>query len=167
MGGAGLDRSFGGNGNDIAFGGEGTDGLFGEFGDDTLYGENGNDRFFGGQGRDSLFGGADNDTLYGGAGFDTLDGGTGDDIFRGDFNADVFVFADGHGNDTIEDFAAENLFEKIDLSAVSAITDLADLLSNHTSQVGADVLIDTGSGNTILLNGVDIGDLDSTDFTFV
>ena len=166
LGDLGLDRLFGGTGNDLARGGEGDDGLFGEEGRDRLFGEAGNDRFFGGTGDDTLLGGAGNDTLYGGAGFDTLVGGTGNDLLKGDFNADTFVFADGHGVDTITDFAATNQFEKIDLSDVSAITELADLQANHLTQQGANVVIDTGGGNTITLNGVNLADLDATDFIF-
>ena len=122
--------------------------------------------FFGGVGNDNLDGSSGNDTLYGGAGFDTLKGGPGNDLLQGNFNADTFVFADGHGDDTIADFAAGNALEKIDLSGVSAIVNLSDLLTNHATQVGGNVLIDTGGGNSITLNGVSLGALDATDFIF-
>ena len=166
LGGNGLDRLFGGADDDFGQGGAGNDGLFGQQGNDSLEGEAGNDRFFGGTGNDSLLGGADNDTLYGGAGFDTLEGGAGNDTLQGDFNADRFVFSDGHGVDVITDFAALNIYERIDLAGVSAIDDLSDLLSNHASQSGSDVLIDTGSGNSITLQNVLLADLDATDFMF-
>lgn len=165
-GGDGLDRLFGGDGDDFGRGGTGDDGLFGDAGNDTLNGESGNDRLFGGVGNDDLDGSTGNDTLYGGAGFDTLKGGEGNDLLYGNFNADTFVFTDGNGNDTIADFEADNPLEKIDLSGVSAITNLFDLLSNHVSQVGANVVIDTGSGNSITLNNVNIATLDSSDFIF-
>ena len=165
-GGQGFDRLLGGDGDDLLFGGTESDGLFGGTGDDTLNGESGNDRFFGETGNDLIDGGTGSDTIGGGAGFDTLIGGEGDDLLLGNFNADRFVFADAHGNDTIGDFAADNVFEKIDLSGVSAITDLADLTSNHMTQAGVNVVIDTGSGNSITLNGVSLGDLDATDFIF-
>ena len=108
-------------------------------------------------------GGADDDEITGGAGFDTIVGGTGDDLMAGAFNADIFVFADfggGFGADTISDFEATNVFERIDLRLVSSIRDLDDLLTNHVQQVGSDVLIDAGGGNTILLQNVDRNDLD-------
>jgi Ca2+-binding RTX toxin-like protein len=165
-GGQGYDRLFGGDGNDFLRGGSESDGLFGGSGNDTLNGEDGNDRFFGEIGDDLIDGASGNDTLGGGAGFDTLIGGTGNDVLAGNFNADQFVFADGHGNDTITDFDAVNTFEKIDLSAVSAIVNLFDLLSNHATQVGGNVVIDTGGGNSITLNGVSLGDLDNSDFVF-
>jgi len=171
LGGQGLDRLFGGTGNDLGQGGDGNDGLFGEEGNDTLVGEAGNDRFFGGTGNDLIFGGADNDTINGGSGFDTIDGGAGNDVLFGRFNADVFVFADGNGQDTIGDFAALNNFERIDLSQVSAISGLddLDLLSSTTgaaTQSGADVLIITGDSDWITLSDTNLLDLDANDFIF-
>lgn len=162
----GLDRLFGGADDDLALGGDGNDGLFGGQGNDTLRGGTGTDRFFGGPGNDQLHGDEGNDTIYAGAGFDTLVGGLGDDILQGDFNADRFVFEDGHGDDTITDFAATNIYEKIDLTAVSAITSLSDLMANHVRQSGANVIVDTGDGNSITLNAVSLADLDATDFLF-
>ena len=150
-GGAGFDRLFGGEGNDIGFGGAQNDALFGESGNDRLYGQSGNDR------------------LYGGAGFDTLEGGGGNDLHFGNFNADTFVFVDiagGFGHDTISDFAATNVYEKIDLSGVNSIVNFTDLSNNHLRQVGADVRIDAGGGNTITLLDVNQSDLDTTDFIF-
>lgn len=162
----GLDRLFGGDGDDLAYGGTGDDGLFGEAGNDLLDGGDGNDRFFGGTGNDTLLGGAGNDEIHGGAGYDTITGGTGNDTITGDFNADIFIFADGYGQDQINDFDALNDFEKIDLSGVSAITGLSDLISDHLSQVGSDAVIDTGGGDRITLINVDISDLDANDFLF-
>ncbi|QIE46211.1 calcium-binding protein [Pseudohalocynthiibacter aestuariivivens] len=165
LGGDGLDRLFGGAGNDVGDGGAGNDGLFGEQGNDTMSGGAGNDRFFGGTGDDVLSGGSGADSIYGGAGFDTITGGSGNDRMAGDFNADTFVFTDGHGTDRIDDFEALNDFERLDLSAISAITDLNDLLSNHLSQNGNDAVIDTGGG-WITLAGVSVDDLDGNDFAF-
>ncbi|MAU95182.1 MAG: hypothetical protein CMP81_04715, partial [Fulvimarina sp.] len=55
--------------------------------------------------------------------------------------------------------------EKIDLSAVTAITSFADLAANHLTQVGGNAVITDGF-NTITLNGVNIADLDAGDFIF-
>ena len=168
IGGQGFDRLFGGDNDDLLQGDAGTDGLFGEQGDDTLDGGTGNDRLWGGTGNDDLSGGADNDLVLGGAGFDRIDGGTGDDTLVGNFNADTFVFTDGHGNDTITDFDATNDLETIDFSDLSTINTLADLLGvgGVASQSGANVLIDTGGGNTITLLGVNLNELDANDFVF-
>ncbi|MFC6582911.1 hypothetical protein [Sulfitobacter aestuariivivens] len=87
----------------------------------------------------------------------------------GGFNADTFVFSDfgtGFGQDTINDFDANNDLERIDLSDVSAIVNMFDLLSNHTSQINTNVLIDAGDGNSIVLRNVSVDDLDAEDFIF-
>jgi len=110
-GGQGFDRLFGGADADLLLGGDDSDALFGQGGDDTLEGGNGDDRLFGDVGNDRLLGDAGDDTLYGNAGFDTLEGGAGNDTFWGGFNADVFVFADGCGDDVIKDFDANNAYE--------------------------------------------------------
>ncbi|MGC1494455.1 MAG: matrixin family metalloprotease [Sulfitobacter sp.] len=168
LGGQGLDRLFGGDGEDHASGGTGNDGLFGQQGNDTLYGNDGGDRFFGGIGNDVIDGGSGDDTVYAGAGFDLIVGGIGDDLLYGGYNADIFVFADGHGADTIADFSATNGLEQIDLTGVSSLLSLGDVLNpgGAASQVGSDVLINTGGGNSILLQGVNLGDLDASDFIF-
>lgn len=179
LGGNGNDSLFGEQGNDVLRGGRGddfldggnrNDRLYGAEGDDTLLGGNGDDLLRGGAQNDLMLGGDGNDVLIGGAGFDTLDGGAGDDIMVGAFNADTFVFADDHGNDIIEDFEAANDFERIDFSNLSTLNSLADVLGSGSgtaaaTQVGLDVVIDTGSGTITLLN-VNYADLDAADFVF-
>ncbi|MEZ5715019.1 MAG: matrixin family metalloprotease [Paracoccaceae bacterium] len=170
-GGAGDDLVIGGTGRDTLSGDDGADVVRGNGGFDTVEGGDGDDLVAGGAQADLVLGGAGDDTLQGGGGFDTLDGGTGDDLLSGNFNADTFVFADGHGQDSITDFEATNAAEKIDLSAIEGIAGLADLdLGSATlgaaTQVGADVVIDTGDGNSITLLGVDLADLDASDFIF-
>ena len=162
----GNDRVFGGNGDDQVDGGAGNDILRGGAQDDILVGNAGNDRAFGGTGSDVLSGGNGNDQLFGRGGFDILNGGAGDDLLEGGVQADQFIFAGAFGNDTITDFAATNNAERINLSAVGAISDFQDLIENHMNQVGADVVIDDGLGNTITLVGVTLSDLDSVDFVF-
>ena len=151
------------------------DNLYGDAGQDVLYGAQGADRLFGGSGDDGLWGGVDNDALFGGADNDTLRGEDGNDRLRGEAgddtliggaDADVFLFEDEFGADVITDFDVFDALEFIDLSAVSAIVNWADLVSNHLSDTGSDVLIDAGADNTITLVGVDLGDLGSEDFIF-
>lgn len=106
-------------------------------------------------------------TIYGADGNDTIIGGDGDDTMHGQAGNNTFVFANGFGTDVIYGFASTNDLEKIDLSAVSAITDFTDLSDNHMAQDGADVVIDDGAGNTIRLVGVNLVDLsDGNDFIF-
>ena len=139
-------------------GGRGNDELFGHNGNDTITGGLGNDLISGGRHADNLDGGAGKDTLFGGQGADTINGGLDDDVLNGGSGADVFVFTNGHGHDTISDFETANLQEHIDLSGISAITDLNDLFTNHIKQVGADVVIDTGLGS-IILTDTNVSDL--------
>lgn len=187
-GGVGFDSLRGGVGHDWQYGGDQADNLYGDAGNDTLFGDLGNDRLFGGldndslrggqgadmlngeAGNDTLFGEAGNDRLYGGSGFDVLEGGSGNDELWGNSNWDTFVFSDGHGSDTIQDFEALNQFEKIDLSGISALSNFSNYSSFFSSgavtSVASGVLLDTGGGNTILLSGISLSDLDNSDFIF-
>ena len=122
--------------------------LDGRGGDDKLNGRAGADELIGREGQDRLIGGADNDTLTGG-----------DD-------ADRFVFAGAFGVDVITDFDALDGREDIVLRGVASITDFTDLETNHMSQVGDDVVIDAGAGNTITLLDTLETDLDQSDFIF-
>jgi Ca2+-binding RTX toxin-like protein len=118
----GDDVLNGGAGNDSLDGGEGNDQLFGQGGNDVLKGGKGADWLEGGGGADSLDGGAGNDTLTGGGGKDTLTGGKHSDTFR-------FVAVSDSSNtapDVINDFRKLQL-DKIDLSAIDAITSVAGL----------------------------------------
>ncbi|WP_304363773.1 calcium-binding protein [Jiella marina] len=141
------------------------DTLNGNSGVNILRGEGGNDFLRGFAGNDDLRGGDGNDEIIGDLGFDTITGGAGNDTLTGGINGDTFVYANGFGQDTITDFEELNDFEKIDLSAVTAITDFADLAANHLTQSGANAVITDGA-NTITLNNVNVADLDANDFIF-
>ena len=119
----------------------------------TLYGSEGDDILKGGAGADTLEGNSGDDMLEGGAGADTMDGGIG---------VDTFVFASGHGTDTITDF--RNGQDLVDISAFG-LSDLDDLA---LASVADGVAIDLAAhgGGTILLEGFDIANLDATDFLF-
>ncbi|MEM6375285.1 MAG: matrixin family metalloprotease [Pseudomonadota bacterium] len=118
----------------------------------TIIGNNGNNVLNGASGFDVLRGNDGNDTLNGGTGEDTLDGGAGDDVMNGGFDAqtDTFVFANGFGNDVIQNYDFGE--DVIDLSAVSAITDFADLEANHLTQIGFSAVITDGSNTITILN---------------
>jgi len=157
-GGRGNDTIYGGPGGDDTNrddidGGPGDDRLFGGRGDDTLYGGEGNDILKGGAGADTLVAGSGDDMLFGGAGADVLDGGIG---------FDTFIFAPGHGEDTIIDF--RNGRDLIDIKAfgLPGFDDLA--ISSDTEGVIID-LTEQGGG-TILLQYFDIANLDAGDFLF-
>lgn len=171
IGGNGFDRLFGGDGDDLLQDFDGLGGFFGGTGNDTIDGGDAATFIFGQQGNDVINAGGGDDRIGGNSGFDTINAGAGNDTIFGDFNADTFVFEDGHGSDVVGDFDAMNDFEKIDLSGLSTINSLADLnlmssTSGAATQVGADVEIDTGGGNSITLVGVNLDDLDANDFIF-
>ena len=157
----GEDTLQGGDGADTLFGGAGTDTLDGGGGDDTMHGDEGADVLRGRTGDDELDGGRGADRLIGGAGNDTLDGGQGNDSLLGGAGSDKFVFAGVFGTDTIRDFSdGEDL---IDLSALS--TTFADAMSG-ARQDGGDGRIELAGSGTIVLEGVQLSELDASDFLF-
>jgi len=86
------------------YGTEGADTLTGTAGRrNTLYGLGGNDTLNGRELEDTLDGGDGNDTLKGWRGNDTLIGGAGDDRLYGESGSDRYLFAKGHGRDTLQD----------------------------------------------------------------
>ncbi|MBO6504781.1 MAG: hypothetical protein JJ850_05270 [Kordiimonadaceae bacterium] len=164
-GGSGNDTIFGGNGNDLIFGGKGSgdndDVLDGEGGNDTLHGGSGSDTAVGGDGRDVLFGGTGDDDLSGGSGNDSLYGGTGDDVMAGGVGDDAFYFGGNHGDDVITDFDAGDdvLFLR---NADAGFADLAAVQAAATETTidgVAGLLIDTGGGNGIFIEGATLADL--------
>ncbi len=151
-GGDGDDNIAGGGGSDIHFGEDGNDFVKGGTRNDLVDGGRGNDKVIGNRHDDTLLGGHGDDYLNAGGDDDRLDGGPGDDWMRGGPGADVFVFADGHGRDTIDDFNRRHDTFEIDASLAG---DLSPAQIIKGARVTADgVLIDFGGGDTILLDGL-------------
>jgi len=165
-GGAGDDYLSGFTGNDSLYGNSGDDTLSGGAGDDYLSGFTGNDSLYGNSGDDRMFGSVGDDYLSGSSGDDELNGGSGNDGLRGGGDADTFIFAGGFGADVVFDFNTGQAGERIDLTGVTSIISFADLTTNHLSQSSSNAVIDAGNGNTITLNGVDMGSLTEDDFLF-
>ncbi len=163
-GGSGQDEIHLGWGNDAARGGNDADMIRGSLGNDLILGDGGNDKLYGDKGNDSLEGGTGNDMIRGGAGSDILVGGTGNDSLYGGADADTFVFIGG--NDLVFGFQENLSGERIDLSSVAQITSFNDLMSNHIRDVGKHVEIFDGVGNTMIVRGVNVVDLDTSDFLF-
>lgn len=170
----GNDTLFGGEGNDIVKGGTGEDYVEGGKNDDELNGGSDNDTLLGGKGKDTLNGGSGKDTLdgenghdtiNGGGGNDKITGGSGNDVMSGGSGADDFIFADGFGKDVITDFNTNSSSEDIDLSDVSLIDDYTDLVDNHMSQSGNDVVITVGD-DRITIEDVTLADLTADNFIF-
>ena len=111
--------------------------------------------------QDQYTGTANADTLTGGAGADTITGLAGDDTLTGGEGDDTFVFAAGHGDDTITDFTDGE--DTIDLSSFTGITAFSDLT---VVQNGSNTVITVPGGGTITLQDFTSTDLEETDFTF-
>ena len=116
----------------------------------------GHDTVFGGKGKDTILGGQGNDQIFGDAGQDSLTGGMGDDRLTGGGAADQFIFARGHGRDTITDF--QNGQDHIVIQG-GAWSDI--LLTAQGANTVVQVL-DT----TILLQNITPGQVQSDDFIF-
>ena len=102
-------------------------------------------------GADFLDGGLGNDTLIGGAGIDSFgysvsQGGA--DVITGFFAANEVIYFTENGGGEIGPLSFQ------------------DLIDNYASDVGANTIIDIGSGNTLTLVGVSIADLSASNFDF-
>ncbi|SOC45861.1 hypothetical protein SAMN05892877_11890, partial [Rhizobium subbaraonis] len=107
------------------------------------------------------------DKLKGTQGKDVLDGRAGADTLTGGSGADTFVFKTGYDRDKITDFTATGSNHDIlDLAGLKSVTSFADLKKNHLSTHGADVWIDGGKGDVLILKGIKTGDLTKGDFLF-
>ncbi|WP_258161633.1 hypothetical protein [Rhizobium sp. TH2] len=123
-----------------------------------------NDLIHGMAGNDGLIGLAGNDRLFGDDGNDVLTGGIGNDLLTGGRGIDTFVFATGDGADTVMDFIAKGrAHEIIDLTAVDSVASFEDL---SLEQVGKNVVLDLGDGDTMTLKNVALANLDASDFLF-
>lgn len=108
----------------------------------------------------STIGDSDDNTIGGGWWHDTIEGLGSNDSLTGGTGADTFVFETGHRNDTITDFTGD--WDTIDLSSIASITGFEGLTFSPSDD---GVVINTGEG-TILLEGVELGDIDADDFIF-
>ncbi len=116
---------------------------------------------------DVIWGAAGNDTIYGLGGNDVIDGGTGRDILIGGQGTDTFVFKTKYGKDTIRDFdATGSVHDTIDLSGLKSVKDFDDLVDNHLTVKGKNIVIDAGNGDQLTLNNVSLKHLDAGDFIF-
>jgi Ca2+-binding RTX toxin-like protein len=158
QGGAAFDDINGNMGNDTAHGGEGDDWVVGGKDDDALFGDDGGDIVYGNLGNDTCDGGSGNDLIRGGQGDDVLTGGTGNDWLSGDrgsdtvtggAGADIFHTFNGAGLDVVTDFSSAE-GDRVQLDAGTTFT---------LKQVGADTVIDLGSGEQMILKNVALASL--------
>ncbi len=132
----------------------------GNSGDNVLVGNDGANVILGGSGADVGFGGAGADTLIGHSGDDRLVGGAGNDRMDGGAGADVFVFNAGDGYDRI--YKYESGVDRIDLSSFG-FADAATAMAGLEATIHGAVL-DLGGGDAIRFAGLDVTDLQATDF---
>ncbi|MCA6258944.1 MAG: hypothetical protein IM650_12720, partial [Phenylobacterium sp.] len=155
-------------GDDSVFGGSGFDDINGNMGNDTAYGNDGDDWVVGGKDNDLLFGNAGFDIVYGNMGNDTVDGGAGNDWVRGGQGDDTVMGGAGDdwlwgdkGNDTLSGGAGADLFYSLAGAGIDRITDFnyaeGDRLklegnpARTITQSGADVIVDMGNGDQVIL----------------
>lgn len=184
LGGAGGDTVNGGAGNDRIVDTRGANDLSGDAGNDTIIGgsgvltatgDTGNDIMIGGIGHDRLDGGADDDILRGDPlgsflhGNDRLIAGTGTDILAGGGGADVFVFVQNGGANTIASFDISGASATITGADFEVGIDRIDLIDFNL--IAAPTAIDTSNNavltlgsTTITLVGILASDLDAGDF---
>jgi Ca2+-binding RTX toxin-like protein len=105
------------DGTDVINGNGGNDQLYGYGSTDSLSGGTGNDIIDGGDGNDTLQGGSGNDVLTADAGDDVLTGGIGDDSMSGGEGTDIYNYALGDGQDTINNYQGTIAPDKLVLGA--------------------------------------------------
>jgi len=177
-GGAGADNLYGGVGNDtyhvdqqsdVVFenAGEGTDTvistsnfyLYANIENLTLAAGAGNIFGVGNELANTITGNEGSNLLLGGDGNDVLNGKAGNDTLYGQAGADTFLFEHGTGVDTVGDFVAGT--DKIDLTAIGYSW---QQVQNAFHQNGADLAIDLGNGDSVVLHGVTASQLQQSDF---
>jgi len=158
--GSSRNDSLTGDGNaNLLEGNKGVDTLIGGDGNDTIDGGQNGDSIVGGLGSDVLIGGTGKDRIEGNKGGDTLDGGSSNDFLRGGSGSDVFVFADGYGQDKIRDFQ-----QGTDIMQISDHAGGFGTLSISTQ--GANLVVDYDGGTIILLQDAGMT-LTAADFDFI
>lgn len=156
----GDDVFKGADGWTTAKGGDGNDQIAGGSWEDDLYGQSG---------ADTLRGGGEDDLLVGGSGSDILIGGSGENELEGGNGSDTFIFNQHTEKSTITDFVSGNDsgHDVIDLTAVDAITDIADLKANHLTISNGEAVIAWAGGHRVTIEGItSASQLTNADFIF-
>jgi serralysin len=157
-GGETFDDINGNQGDDTAHGWEANDWVVGGQGNDLLFGDQGDDLVLGNLGDDTLDGGVGNDVLRGGQGDDVLTGGPGDDWLSGDRGADTMT--GGPGADTFHSFAGAGVDVVTDFNAAEGDRVQLDPGTTYSlRQSGADMIVDLGNGDQLILKNVQMATL--------
>ena len=89
---------------------------------------------------------------------------SGDDTLTGSSGADLFMFSQPIGNDTIFNFNFAT--DKIDLTGFAGIASFGDIAAHIADDGHGDAVIRLGAGETIMLHGVNAASLTAADFVF-
>ena len=146
----------GDSGNNNISGTNSSDNIDGKAGADTIDGGGGNDTVSGGDGDDVISGGAGQDVIVGGRGDDTLYAGNSS-------TTDTFVYRDGDGNDTYDDFDPDE--PDIIAFHVDELSTYADVVARMSTD-GSDTIVTLDSGETLRFSNVSPGEFSSTNFSF-
>lgn len=161
IGNLGEDVTYGTIWNDNLIGSDRADKIYGSLGKDRIQGKKGDDILEGGQGNDTLNGGQGDDQLYGSWDDDNLIGGRGNDVLVGGDDYDTFIFQKGDSllfgeYDVIQDF--EVGVDKIQFMGWSNIAKMVDTDDG--------TLLTLNPGGKLLLEGLNISQLNPSDFIF-
>jgi Ca2+-binding RTX toxin-like protein len=128
-------------------GSSGDDSITASTGADVVKGRDGDDFIDGWSGNDTLEGGNGNDDLFGNAGYDTLTGGAG---------ADRFFFVQDGAVDTVTDFE-----DGTDLLVFAGATSLS------LFDYGGHAAFELNGDTYVILEGIDVAQIDSSDYAFI
>ena len=98
--------------------------------------------------------------IMGSDGAQTIDGDAGNDVLIGGGGADVFIVSRGNGSDVIIDFLAGTDQIRLQGYALYSI----DAVKAAMTQVGADVVLELGEGERLVLRNTQVTSFTATDF---
>lgn len=101
--------------------------------------------------------------IKGGQGNNYIDGAAGNDVLTGGGGRDNFVVRQGEGSDVITDFDAGANGDTVSLSGF-AFTSFDDVKA-ALNQVGSDVVLDLGDGNTLTFQNETLTSFNATNFS--
>jgi beta-glucanase (GH16 family) len=105
------------------------------------------------------FGNTLDNIISGASGSQTINGGAGNDVLTGGGGADTFIFDRGNGSDLITDFKSDDTI-RLNNYELSSF----DQVLAHTTQVGANLSLDLGGGETLVFADTKATDLKASQF---
>jgi serralysin len=123
----------------------------------------GDDEVWGSAAANIVWGNAGDDLILGLGGNDELRGRGGDDVMTGGNGADTFLIQPGTGTDTVADLV--NGVDMVRLLSFAGIDDFDDLMFAGADS-GADSSFELGGGDSLVIVGHNVADLQAADFLF-